>query len=126
MLKVLVSDKRKHQWKQASRKRKENLQKLKLSTPKKYAKVRVGLNRSSRKLYARKANDGSDETKLARYHCALNKFEKHRNLIEYKLRTTRGRDLSLAMEKSRNNKDDLKALEALRDLVELQTQNDFV
>ena len=57
-------------------------QRLKLSTRKKNDKARVDLNQSSRKSYARKANHGSNEMKLARYHRALNKFEKYRYLRE--------------------------------------------
>ena len=120
---MTVSEKRKKQWKLASRRRKEKIQRLKQSTPKKYSQVRVGLSRSNRKTYSKKANAGSDSTKLARYHRLLNKFDKNRQLIKYKMDRTRNRSLKIALEKSKRNAHDSKALEILADLSNIQKNN---
>ena len=120
---MIVSEKRKKQWKSASRRRKEKIQRLKQSAPKKYSEVRVGLSRSSRKTYSKKANARSDSTKLARYHRLLNKFDKSRHLITYKMDRTRNRNLKRALEKSKRNKYESKALEILADLSDIQRSN---
>ena len=117
---MTASEKRKKQWKQASRNRKEMIKTYKLSTPKKYQQARVGLNRSNRKVYSNKVNSGSAPAKLARYHRLLNKFDKNRRLIEYKIDTTRDRSLMRALDKAKRNKVDSKCLEILADLAEIQ------
>ena len=120
------SEKRKIQWRDASRRRKETIKTYKLSNTKKYTQVRAALSRSKRKIYSKKANAGTSAAKLARYHRTLNKFDKKRRLLAFKMKTTRNRSLNVAIKKASRNKEDSKALELLADLSNLQKENYFL
>ena len=120
---MTASDKRRKQWKDASRTRKQKIQSYKLSTPKKYQHARTCLNHSNRKVYSKKANSGAPSSKLARYHRLLNKFDRNRRLIQFKINATRDRSLKRAIDKAKCNTESSKALQIVFDLAEIQKEN---
>ena len=122
---MTASDKRKQQWRDASRKRKQKIRTLKLESPKQYERIRTGLDRSKQKVYTNTVNSGQNDMKLKRYIRALNKFQKNRAVIMRRIKNTRNLSLNLAIEKAKRNKADTKGLESLRDMVELQMPNFF-
>ena len=102
---MTASDKRKQQWRDASRKRKQKIRTLKLESPKQYERIRTGLDRSKQKVYTNTVNSGQNDMKLKRYIRALNKFQKNRAVIMRRIKNTRKVSLNLACNSRQNLRD---------------------
>ena len=99
-------------WKQAQKRRRERVVKLKDEDDTAYKRARLVINRGKQKSYARTAVT-QPKQKLQKFIKILNSVQKNKEKIERKLSVTRDRDVDRALMKSTRNDGMFKILKDL-------------